>query len=90
MRINDDDDVIYLIKVGFLSGFYRYVVAIGILSTLYTGLQVLRQIHELSSTAQYFSRQNLAMVDFIGDQVSGLFLKKKFLGPYQFIVNALN
>ncbi|CAI9097211.1 OLC1v1033584C2 [Oldenlandia corymbosa var. corymbosa] len=56
---------------------YRYVLAIAILSTLYTGLQVFRQVHELSSAAQYFSRQNLAMVDFIGDQVGGLSLKKK-------------
>ncbi|KAM3287724.1 CASP-like protein 4B1 isoform X1 [Capsicum chacoense] len=48
---------------------YRYVLAIAILSTLYTGLQVLRQIHELSTGKESFSRQRLALVGFIGDQV---------------------
>ncbi|KAK6125995.1 hypothetical protein DH2020_015183 [Rehmannia glutinosa] len=48
---------------------YRYVVAIAILSTLYTGLQALRQIHELSTGVEKFSRQNLARIDFFGDQI---------------------
>ncbi|GFY95759.1 uncharacterized protein family [Actinidia rufa] len=48
---------------------YRYVLAIAILSTLYTGVQVLRQIHELSTGNLLFSRRNLALVDFFGDQV---------------------
>ncbi|PIN19693.1 hypothetical protein CDL12_07621 [Handroanthus impetiginosus] len=48
---------------------YRYVLAIAILSTLYTGLQAWRQIHELYTGREMFSRQNLAMVDFFGDQI---------------------
>ncbi|XP_009800838.1 CASP-like protein 4B1 [Nicotiana tabacum] len=48
---------------------YRYVLAIAILSTLYTGLQVLRQIHELSTGKESFSRQKLALLSFISDQV---------------------
>lgn len=48
---------------------YRYVLAIAILSTLYTGLQVLRQIHELSTGKVSFSQQTLALVGFAGDQV---------------------
>ncbi|MCD7470218.1 hypothetical protein HAX54_009932 [Datura stramonium] len=48
---------------------YRYVLAIAILSSLYTGLQVLRQIHELSTGKESFSRPRLALVGFFGDQV---------------------
>lgn len=48
---------------------YRYVLAIAILSSLYTGLQILRQIHELSTGREIISRKNLLIVDFIGDQV---------------------
>ncbi|XP_057473369.1 CASP-like protein 4B1 [Actinidia eriantha] len=48
---------------------YRYVLAIAILSTLYAGVQVLRQVHELSTGKQLFSQRNLALVDFFGDQV---------------------
>lgn len=48
---------------------YRYVLAIAILSSLYTGLQILRQIHELSTGREIISRKNLLIVDFFGDQV---------------------
>ncbi|KAL2557848.1 CASP-like protein 4B1 [Forsythia ovata] len=48
---------------------YRYVLAIAILSSLYTGLQILRQIHELSTGTEMISRKNLLMVDFFGDQI---------------------
>lgn len=53
------------------SGFgFRYVLAIAILSTLYTGLQVFRQVHELSTGREVFSsRRNCASLDFFGDQV---------------------
>lgn len=47
----------------------RYVLAIAILSSLYTGFQVLRQIQELSTGKESFSRQKLALIGFIGDQV---------------------
>ncbi|KAK2981779.1 hypothetical protein RJ640_010296 [Escallonia rubra] len=53
---------------------YRYVLAIAILSTLYTGGQVLRHVHELSTGRESFSRRNLALVDFFGDQVCAYLL----------------
>lgn len=53
----------------------RYVLAIAILSTLYTGLQVVRQVHELSTSKEAFSRQNLALLEFFGDQVCDFFIK---------------
>ncbi|KAL0375407.1 UNVERIFIED_CONTAM: CASP-like protein 4B1 [Sesamum radiatum] len=49
--------------------FWPYVLAIAILATLYAGLQALRQVHELSTGREMFSRQNLALVDFFGDQI---------------------
>ncbi|XP_073289205.1 CASP-like protein 4B1 [Primulina huaijiensis] len=48
---------------------YRYVLAIAILSTLYTGLQAFRQIRELSTGRELFTLRNSAMFDFIGDQI---------------------
>ncbi|KAK9290922.1 hypothetical protein L1049_009101 [Liquidambar formosana] len=53
---------------------YRYVLAIAILSTLYTGGQALRQVHELSTGKFYFSRRNLALLDFFGDQIMAYLL----------------
>ncbi|CAK9153732.1 unnamed protein product [Ilex paraguariensis] len=53
---------------------YRYVLAIAILSTLYTGLQALRQVHELWTGGQMLSRMNLALLDFFGDQIMAYFL----------------
>ncbi|KAL0450955.1 UNVERIFIED_CONTAM: CASP-like protein 4B4 [Sesamum latifolium] len=50
--------------------FLLYVLAIAILATLYAGLQALRQFHELSTGREMFSRQNLALVDFFGDQIT--------------------
>ncbi|XP_065853773.1 uncharacterized protein [Euphorbia lathyris] len=47
--------------------------AISILSTLYTGGQVLRHIHELYTGKHFIHRRTSAMVDFIGDQVWRLF-----------------
>ncbi|XP_065853774.1 CASP-like protein 4B1 isoform X3 [Euphorbia lathyris] len=48
---------------------YRYLLAISILSTLYTGGQVLRHIHELYTGKHFIHRRTSAMVDFIGDQL---------------------
>ncbi|WRX22812.1 Casparian strip membrane protein domain - like 10 [Theobroma cacao] len=48
---------------------YRYLLAIAILSTLYTGVQALRHVHEISTGKQIFERRISAMVDFLGDQV---------------------
>lgn len=47
----------------------RYVLAIAILSTLYTGLQALRQAHELSTGKYYITRSTTTIIDFFGDQV---------------------
>ncbi|KAL6987904.1 hypothetical protein U1Q18_013651 [Sarracenia purpurea var. burkii] len=48
---------------------YRYVLAIAVVSTLYTGAQALRQVHELSTGKQLFSERNLAFFDFFSDQI---------------------
>ncbi|CAI9298749.1 unnamed protein product [Lactuca saligna] len=48
---------------------YRYALAIAILSTLYTGLQSWRQIYEMSNGRQIISGRNLALIDFLGDQI---------------------
>ncbi|KAK9054902.1 hypothetical protein SSX86_025981 [Deinandra increscens subsp. villosa] len=48
---------------------YRYALAIAILSTLYTGLQSWRQIHEMSTGKRVISGGNLALIDFFGDQI---------------------
>ncbi|THG09540.1 CASP-like protein 4B1 [Camellia sinensis] len=53
---------------------YRYVLAIAILSTLYTGAQALRQVHELSTGKQFLSPRNLAFIDFFGDQIMAYLL----------------
>ncbi|XP_019187684.1 PREDICTED: CASP-like protein 4B1 [Ipomoea nil] len=53
---------------------YRYVLAISILSTLYSGLQTFRQLHELSTGKIYSSGRNWAMIDFFGDQVAAYLL----------------
>ncbi|KAH7843979.1 hypothetical protein Vadar_023089 [Vaccinium darrowii] len=54
--------------------FTRYLLAIAILSTLYTGAQVLRQLHELFTGKQLVSPRCLALVDFLGDQIMAYFL----------------
>lgn len=48
---------------------YRYVVGVSLLSTLYTGLQSWRIIHELRTHKDMLSWRNLAMVEFGGDQI---------------------
>lgn len=48
---------------------FRYVLAIAILSTLYTGFQTWKQIHEIYTSREIISRRNAAMIDFVGDQV---------------------
>ncbi|XP_015897666.3 CASP-like protein 4B1 [Ziziphus jujuba] len=53
---------------------YRYVLAIAILSTLYTGLQALRQVHELSTARYYIQRSTSNMIDFFGDQITAYLL----------------
>ncbi|MCE5166516.1 hypothetical protein HAX54_021081 [Datura stramonium] len=53
---------------------YRYVLAIAILSTLYTGLLVLRKVHELSTSKEILSLRNLALLEFFGDQLMAYLL----------------
>ncbi|KAK1365557.1 hypothetical protein POM88_041118 [Heracleum sosnowskyi] len=53
---------------------YRYLVAIAILSTLYTGGHVFVQVHELLTKKQMFSRRNLALFNFVGDQITAYLL----------------
>ncbi|KAL8504918.1 hypothetical protein ACS0TY_016205 [Phlomoides rotata] len=48
---------------------YRYVLAIAILSTLYTGLQSWKQFQEQSTGREIVPRQNAAIIDFFGDQI---------------------
>lgn len=49
--------------------YYRYLLAIAILSSLYTGGQAFRQVHELSRGKQLLQPRMAAMIDFFGDQV---------------------
>ncbi|KAJ7950061.1 CASP-like protein [Quillaja saponaria] len=48
---------------------YRYLLAIGILGTIYTGLQAWRQVQELYTGKNLFRHQTSALVDFFGDQI---------------------
>ncbi|KAG4922207.1 hypothetical protein AAZX31_18G189900 [Glycine max] len=48
---------------------YRYLLAIAILSSLYTGAQAFRQIQELSTAKQLLQPRMAAMIDFFGDQI---------------------
>lgn len=48
---------------------YRYLLAIAILSSLYTGLQAFRQVQELSTAKQLLQPRTAAMIDFFGDQI---------------------
>lgn len=53
---------------------YRYVLAIAILSTLYTGVQAARHVHQLSTGRELFQRRTSALADFIGDQIMAYLL----------------
>ncbi|XP_020234991.1 CASP-like protein 4B1 [Cajanus cajan] len=53
---------------------YRYLLAIAILSCLYTGAQAFRQIQELSTAKQFLQPRMAAMVDFFGDQIMAYLL----------------
>ncbi|XP_042492574.1 CASP-like protein 4B1 [Macadamia integrifolia] len=48
---------------------YRYLLAIGIISTVYTIAQILRQIHEFSTGKYLLSQLELNFLDFFGDQI---------------------
>ncbi|XP_028797115.1 CASP-like protein 4B1 [Neltuma alba] len=53
---------------------YRYVLAISILSTLYTGGQVLRQVQEISTGKNFLDPRTALPLDFIGDQIMAYLL----------------
>ncbi|KAJ4969612.1 hypothetical protein NE237_002711 [Protea cynaroides] len=48
---------------------YRYLLAIGVISTVYTIFQVVRQSIELGTGKLMLSHQGLNLMDFIGDQI---------------------
>ncbi|CAK8542041.1 unnamed protein product [Lathyrus sativus] len=53
---------------------YRYVLAIAILTSLYTGAQVFRQIHELSTGKKLIKPSVATIIDFFGDQIMSYLL----------------
>ncbi|KAL1816945.1 hypothetical protein DCAR_0521357 [Daucus carota subsp. sativus] len=53
---------------------YQYLLAIAILSTLYTGAQVARQVQELRTGKEYLSPRMLVVLNFIGDQIMAYLL----------------
>ncbi|XVF55015.1 hypothetical protein PTKIN_Ptkin06aG0002300 [Pterospermum kingtungense] len=61
---------------------YRYLLAIAILSTLYTGAQALRHVNEIWKGKSIFEERISAMVDFLGDQV-GFPKLSLFFFPFQ-------
>ncbi|KAF1868204.1 hypothetical protein Lal_00018723 [Lupinus albus] len=48
---------------------YRYLLAVAILSSLYTGGQVYRQVHELFIGKNLLQPRTAALIDFFGDQI---------------------
>ncbi|KHN33251.1 CASP-like protein [Glycine soja] len=48
---------------------YRYLVAVATLSTLYTAVQVFRQVHEISTMKSLMQPRTEGLIDFVGDQV---------------------
>ncbi|CAL9002914.1 unnamed protein product [Prunus brigantina] len=53
---------------------YSYVLAIAILSMLYSGVQAARHVHQLSTGREVFQRRTSALADFIGDQIMAYLL----------------
>jgi len=47
----------------------RYLVAVATLSTLYTAVQVFRQVHEISTMKSLMQPRTEGLIDFVGDQV---------------------
>ncbi|KAK7260035.1 hypothetical protein RIF29_25750 [Crotalaria pallida] len=48
---------------------YRYLLAVAILSSLYTGGQVFRQVQELSKGKNMLQARTADLIDFFGDQI---------------------
>jgi len=71
---------------------YRYLLAVAILSSLYSGVQVFRQLHELSTGKNTIQQRTAGLIDFVGDQVWHYFFSHHihfvgvlFLNPTSFL-----
>ncbi|XP_030537350.1 CASP-like protein 4B1 [Rhodamnia argentea] len=53
---------------------YRYLLAIAILSSLYTGIQAVRHVHQIFTGNRYLQQRTSALIDFCGDQVMAYLL----------------
>ncbi|KAF8006057.1 hypothetical protein BT93_K0372 [Corymbia citriodora subsp. variegata] len=53
---------------------YRYLLAIAILSSLYTGVQALRHVYQIFTGNQFLQHRTSAMINFCGDQVMAYLL----------------
>ncbi|PQQ12323.1 CASP-like protein 4B1 [Prunus yedoensis var. nudiflora] len=53
---------------------YSYVLAIAILSMLYSGMQAARHVHQLYTGREVVQRRTSASADFIGDQIMAYLL----------------
>lgn len=60
-------------NVLFFFGKYRYLLAIAMFSTLYTGLQSFRHINQLCTGKEFVALKTSAWIDFVGDQVDYFF-----------------
>ena len=59
-----------IVTITMILGFnFRYVLAISILSMLYTGGQVFKQYQEMNKGKSYLEQKTSLLVDFVGDQV---------------------
>jgi len=67
-------------------------MAVAILSSLYSGVQVFRQVHELSTGKNMILPRTSGLIDFVGDQVWHCFfshhihfISAQFLNPTLFL-----
>ncbi|KAI3441432.1 CASP-like protein, partial [Psidium guajava] len=53
---------------------YRYLLVITILSSLYSGIQAGRHLHQIFTGHRYLQQRTSALIDFCGDQVTAYLL----------------
>jgi len=53
----------------FIFIYHRYLLAVAFFTSIYTGCQIYRQIHELTTGNNVFRVTTAALIDFVGDQV---------------------
>ena len=58
-----------MVEVEFEFLDYRYMLAVAALSSLYTVVQVFRQVHELFTGKSLMRPKTEGLIDFVGDQV---------------------